>query len=98
MNPNPNPVVPCSSCAFFVPGPQSRGTCRRKAPLPGPGDLAHWPQVASDDGCGEGVAVPAQVDEPAPPAPPAKASSEANDAESRKVVRDRPALGRKGKQ
>jgi hypothetical protein len=75
MNPNPNPVVSCSSCAFFVPGPLSRGTCRRKAPLPGPGDLAHWPQVATDDGCGEGVAVPAQVDEPAP-APPAKASTD----------------------
>jgi hypothetical protein len=44
----------CANCKFFN---DSQSECRRYAPSPAEGDKqAHWPNVASDDWCGEFVA------------------------------------------
>ncbi len=43
----------CAQCKFFQ---HSQNECRRYAPSPAEGDKrAHWPNVSSDDWCGEFV-------------------------------------------
>ena len=44
----------CAACKFYQ---DPKSECRRYAPSPAEGDKqAHWPNVASDDWCGEFVA------------------------------------------
>lgn len=49
----------CASCRFFKPVRESRGECRRRAPVPlktvnnSTGETTGWPFVSQEHWCGE---------------------------------------------